>query len=112
VPSCALVSQDPADGTVFSPGTSFYTTWVLQNTGTGNWEASEVDIRYIASQNNILLHQGSDVYDLTSTVTPGQNYNFTVPMISPFDTGSYGELWQVAWGGSLLCEFYVYITVP
>ena len=32
-------------------------------------------------------------------------------MISPFDIGSYGELWQVAWGGSLLCEFYVYIEV-
>jgi uncharacterized protein YgiM (DUF1202 family) len=111
-PSCALVSQDPADGTVFSPATSFNTTWVLQNTGTGNWEAGEVDIRYIAAQNNILLHQGSDMYDLTSTVAPGQTYNFTVPMISPFDPGSYGELWQVAWGGSLLCEFYVYITVP
>lgn len=111
-PSCVLVSQDPADGTVFNPGTSFNTTWVLQNTGTGNWEAGEVDIRYIAAQNNILLHQGSDFYDLTNTVAPGMTYNFTVPMISPFDTGSYGELWQVAWGGSLLCEFYVYISVP
>ena len=49
-----------------APGTSFNTTWVLQNTGTGNWEASEVDIRYIAAQNNILLHQGSDRYDLTT----------------------------------------------
>lgn len=111
-PSCSLVSQNPADGTVFSPGTSFNTTWVLQNTGTGNWEAGEVDIRYIAAQNNILLHQGSDVYDLTNTVGPGMTYNFTVPMISPFNPGSYGELWQVAWGGSLLCEFYVYISVP
>jgi uncharacterized protein YraI len=111
-PSCMLVSQDPADGTVFSPGTGFNTTWVLQNTGTGNWEAGEVDIRYIAAYNNILLHQGSDVYDLTTSVAPGSTYNFTVPMISPFDSGSYGELWQVAWGGSLLCEFYVYITVP
>ncbi len=111
-PSCALVSQDPADGTVYSPGMSFNTTWVLQNTGTGNWEAGEVDIRYIAAQNNILLHQGSDIYDLTNTVAPGMTYNFTVPMISPFDSGSYGELWQVAWGGSLLCEFYVYISVP
>ena len=111
-PSCALISQDPADGTVFSPGTSFNTTWVLQNTGTVNWDAGQVDIRYIAAQNNILLHQGSDIYDLTNTVTPGATYNFTVPMIAPFDPGSYGELWQVAWGGSLLCEFYVYITVP
>ena len=111
-PSCALISQDPADGTVFSPGTSFNTTWVLQNTGDVNWDAGQVDIRYIAAQNNILLHQGSDIYDLTNTVAPGATYNFTVPMISPFDPGSYGELWQVAWGGSLLCEFYVYITVP
>ncbi len=67
-----------------APGTGFNTTWVLQNTGTGNWEAGQVDIRYIAAQNNILLHQGSDIYDLTAIlVAPGSTYNFTVPMISP-----------------------------
>ncbi len=58
-----------------------------------------------------MLHQGTDIYDLSNTVMLGQNYNLAVPMISPFHVGSYAELCQVARGGNQLCEFYVYVEV-
>jgi hypothetical protein len=57
------------------------------------------------------LHQGADRYDLTNTVEPGWTYNFSVPMIAPFDPNVYGELWQVVLGNQTVCEFYVYIGV-
>ncbi len=108
---CALVSQNPVDGTIFAPGASFNTTWVLQNTGTANWDMGEYDIVFAGSANNILMHQGPDGYDITSTVQPGNTYNFTVPMIAPFEPGVYGEAWQVVLGSQTICPFYVYITV-
>jgi hypothetical protein len=33
-------------------------------------------------------------------------------MIAPFNAGNYGEMWQVQQGSQVLCQFYVYITVP
>ena len=108
--SC-YVSQNPADGTVFAAGTSFTTTWVLQNNTGSKWGETEIDIRYVGAAANIPLHQGSDIYDLTNTVEPGWTYNFSVPMIAPFEPGVYGEVWEVGQGSNSLCQFYVYIEV-
>jgi hypothetical protein len=109
---CSLVSQTPADGTSINVGIPFNTTWVLQNTGSAKWDQSEVDADYLGAANNIQLHTGADVYDLTTTVQPGGTYNFTVGMIAPFNAGTYGELWQLSQGSQQICQFYVYITVP
>ena len=96
---------------MFSPGTSFSTTWVLQNTGTTKWAVGEYDFRYQGAYNNVLLHQGSDIYDLVSNVNPGMTYNFSVPMLAPYDLGEYGEAWELVLGNQVVCQFYVYITV-
>ena len=109
---CVLVSQSPADGTVYPAGTGLSTTWVLQNTGAEKWDQGEVDVRYIGAAANIPLHQGSDVYDLAASVEPGDTYNFSVSMIAPYETGIYGELWEIAQGSQQFCQFYVYIAVP
>lgn len=109
---CAVVSQSPADGTVIGLGAPFNTTWVLQNTGTAKWDQGEYDIRFAGAANNVYLHTGPDVYDLTTTVQPGSTYNFTVPMLAPFGPGTFGELWQVVLGNQPACYFYVYIRVP
>jgi uncharacterized protein YraI len=110
--SCSLVSQTPADGTEITIDTQFNTTWVLENTGSANWEQSDVDVRYLGAVGDVQLHLGADVYDLTSTVQPGDTYNFTVPMIAPFNAGTYGEVWEFVQGSQQICQFYVYISVP
>ncbi len=110
--SCALVSQTPADGTTYTIDTPFTTTWVLQNTGSSAWDQNNVDITYVGAYNNVQIHTGSDVYDLTSNVNAGATYNFSVSMIAPFNAGQYGEMWQLQQGDQVLCQFYVYITVP
>jgi uncharacterized protein YraI len=110
--SCSLVSQTPADGTTYTIDTPFTTTWVLKNTGSSAWDQNNVDISYVGAYNNVQMHTGSDLYDLTSTVNTGATYNFSVSMIAPFNSGQYGEMWQVQQGSQVLCQFYVYITVP
>jgi uncharacterized protein YraI len=109
---CMLVSQSPADGTQITIGQSFNTTWVLKNTGSNAWDQNNVDISYVGAYNNVQMHSGSDLYDLTANVNAGATYNFTVSMIAPFNAGNYGEMWQVQQGSQVLCQFYVYITVP
>ncbi len=110
-PGCTLVSQDPADGTTINTDTPFTTTWVLQNSG-DKWSDGEVDLRYVGAANNVQLHTGGDVYDLAASVQPGDTYTFSVPMIAPWSTGQYGEVWEVGSGSKTLCQFYVYINVP
>ena len=110
--SCALVSQTPADGTSYTIDTPFTTTWVLKNTGSSAWDQNNVDIAYVGAYNNVQMHTGSDLYDLTANVNTGATYNFSVSMIAPFNGGNYGEMWQVQQGSQVLCQFYVYITVP
>jgi uncharacterized protein YraI len=109
---CAVVSQSPADGTTYTIDTPFTTTWVLQNTGSNGWDQNNVDISYVGAYNNVQMHTGSDIYDLSADVNTGATYNFSVSMIAPFNTGTYGEMWQVNQGSQVFCQFYVYITVP
>lgn len=109
--SCAVVSQSPADGSTFNADTPFTTTWVLQNTGSSKWSTGEVDLRYLGASNNVQMHTGSDLYDLSVDVQPGQTYNFSVPMIAPYSAGTYGETWEVGSGSKTICQFYVYINV-
>jgi uncharacterized protein YraI len=110
---CTVVSQSPTDGTTFTIDTPFTTTWVLKNTGTEKWSHGEVDLRYVGAYNNVQLHSGSDLYDLPTDIKPGETYNFSVPMIAPFNTGTYGEMWEVGAGSKkTICQFYVYINVP
>ncbi len=111
--ACQLVSQSPLDGTTYSIGAPFTTTWVLQNTGTGEWDQAIYDVRFAGAYNNIWLHTGSDIYDLTFSVDPGQTYSFSVDMLAPTYMGTYGEAWEVVGSdGSVACYFYVYINVP
>ena len=109
---CTVVSQTPADGTTFTIDTPFTTTWVLKNTGSSKWPDAEVDLRYEGAYNNVQLHTGSDLYDLATDVKPGGTYNFSVPMIAPFNKGTYGEMWEVGSGSKVICQFYIYINVP
>ncbi len=107
-----MVAQDPADGTVFTTDTPFTTTWVLQNTGTDKWAQGEFDVRYVGAYNGVMMHTGPDVNDLATSVQPGSTYNFSMSMMAPFNTGVYGEMWEVAQSNKVVCQFYVYIQVP
>ena len=90
-------------------GTSFTTTWVLQN-NTGTSLGPELGRSPLRGRcGECPPAPGRGHYDLANTVEPGCTYNFSVPMIAPFTPGVYGEVWEVGQGGSIICQFYVYI---
>jgi len=107
---CQLLSQSPADGSEFTPDTSFNTTWTLKNISSEKW-TTEYDVRYLGASVQP-FHQGTDVYDFTSNVEPGWTYNVTIPMIAPSALGPYSEAWGIFSGGSVnVCTFWITINV-
>jgi uncharacterized protein YraI len=112
IEGCAIVSQNPANSSRFSADTSFTTTWGLRNTSSQAWDRNGVDLRFVGAENNVQMHTGPSVFDMSTDVNPGSMYNFSVSMIAPSNTGNYGEVWEVVRGTSRICQFSVFITVP
>ncbi len=96
---------------MFGVSASFETTWLLQNTSAGPWVQGEYDLLFVGAVENTPLHMGPDRYDMTATVEPGATYNFVVPMLTPSETGTFGEVWQLTYGNQQVCQFYVYIEI-
>lgn len=111
VGSCALLSQSPEDLTQFEPNEAFVTTWVLQNTGNDSWEQTQYDIRYQGAYNDVILHTGSEVYDIPFTVDSGWNLPISIQMVAPGQPGTYAESWAISFGNQVVCPFFVVIVV-
>lgn len=109
--NCSLLSQTPEDNTQLKPDTSFATTWVLQNNGADAWNTKDYDIRFLGAYNNVIMHQGSDVYDLPAQIDSGWNLPVSIPMVAPSEPGTYAEGWAVSLGNEVVCPFYVIIKV-
>ena len=111
VGACSLLSQTPEDKTQFAPNAVFETSWTLQNTGNTAWDQNQYDIRYVGAYNGVVLHLGSDVYDLPTTINTGWNLPVTIPMVAPSEPGIYAEGWSISLGNQIICPFFVVIEV-
>jgi uncharacterized protein YraI len=109
--SCLLVSQDPADGTVFPPSTGFGMSWVLQNTGTTTWEQNQTNLVFLGAANGQRLHQNGDLYGISKSVAPGDTYTVSGGLITPATPGEYGEAWALIQNDVQVCTFWVLVTV-
>jgi uncharacterized protein YraI len=109
--SCVLVSQDPADNTTFPTSTGFGMTWVVKNTSSQAWNQDSTDLVYLGAINGQRLHQNYDVYDITTTVQPGEQYTVSGSLITPSTPGQYGEAWSIMTGSTTLCTFWVIVNV-
>ena len=109
--ACQLVSQTPPDNSAVAANTAYTFTWVLKNTGTVKWDQSEYDVIFVSSTTGYSMHSGGDVYDLPSTVEPGQTVTISGSGITPATAGPYTESWGIAQGSNVICPFYVTIQV-
>jgi uncharacterized protein YraI len=111
VMGCTLVSQDPADYTVFPPSTGFGMTWVLKNTGTVSWAGPTGSLVFLGALNGQRLHQNGDVYGMSENVDPGGTYTVSGNLITPADPGEYGEAWALQQNGTNVCTFWIIVDV-
>jgi uncharacterized protein YraI len=107
---CVLVSQSPADGTVFSAGESFDMVWQIQNTSSTTWSASDATLQFLAASDDVRLSTDNEV-PLTADVPYGGSYQASVSMTAPAGAGQYSETWGIVQGGNTLCQFYNIIEV-
>lgn len=86
-----LISQNPPDGAVLSPGQEFDMVWKVENTGTNTWDKDDYTFRYSSGRE---IHK-YDEYALREDVSPGERYDFIVDMAAPSEKGSYSLAWKL-----------------
>ena len=106
VDACALQSTQPADYSVYSPGSLFEAYWVVKNTGVRPWNTRF----YFTKVTGALGYSGAIFID--SPVGTGSEYTLHVSMQAPKTNGNYNGTYKlVNDDGVALCQFFVAITV-
>ena len=96
------------DGSILSPGTLFYKSWRVQNTGTCAWGPG-YRLAFISGSQ---LGAASPV--AIPPVQPNGVFDIAVPMFAPAQPGTYRGLWQMVnpAGQPFGPQFFVSIIVP
>jgi len=103
-----LVSQDPTDGTVFTPGSEFDGTWTFKNIGTSTWN-SNYYYRVSKDSNNLAK---SDRYYLSQNVKPGDSIRLVADMVAPSSGGRTVTNWElVNDNGEIFYQFFLVVDV-
>jgi hypothetical protein len=92
-PNCAkasLVSENPPDKTILTPGEYFWKTWTLQNTGTCTWTTTYKLVFWSGER------LGSSIsYPLPEEVAPGESKNISIYLQAPAAMGSFTGYWRL-----------------
>ena len=89
--NAALVSQTPASGAEIKQGDEFTVTWVLQNTGSCEWN-SDFKITFVGG--DVL---GSDTTKLRKgRINPDASVTISLTMTAPSGMGQVVSSWQLA----------------
>ncbi len=86
----AWISQNPADGTVVTPGQNFPMTWTVKNMGTTTWNTN-YQLRYYLSE--AVLRFGAADIKFPKEVKPGESVDLIVNMKAPSSAGDYTTIW-------------------
>lgn len=95
------------DNTQMTPGQNFTKTWKVLNSGTCAWEAG---FKFALTGGEAM---GSTPFTLPSAVAAGAQYDISVPMTAPSNSGTFRGNWRMstASGQFFGDEIYVVIVV-
>jgi hypothetical protein len=98
----------PAESKIFAKREDFDAAWTIKNTGSASWDQYQVDYDFIGGEK---MQKYQAVYDLPSTVQPGESIKIVVDMLAPDKTGTYTTHWGLVIGQSVICHLPLQITV-
>ncbi len=104
---CRVLSQSPVDDAAFVPGIAFQARWQVGNIGTQTWGVNSTDYRYVSGAK---FHKGG-IYDMSTSVPPGEQVDIYVEMWAPTDPGSYTTTWKIKVGKTEFCPMKLKIIV-
>jgi hypothetical protein len=92
-PNCAkasLVSENPPDKTLLTPGEYFWKTWTLQNNGTCTWTTAYKLVFWSGDR------LGSSIsYALPDDVAPGESKDISIYLQAPETGGTFTGFWRI-----------------
>ena len=106
--NCEVTWQLIENGQDFSPYEPFDARWTIKNTGDNTWQADDVDYRYMSGTE---IQTNGKLFDLPSTVAPGDSITITVDMKAPGSSGHYETFWALARHSDVFCWLPVRIDV-
>lgn len=78
------------DGTVIQAGEPFTKTWRLRNSGSCSWDTGYQVVFYEGD------HLGApETIPITTTITPGEDVELSIPMVAPIEPGEYRGEWKI-----------------
>lgn len=115
-PNCAratLVSEDPPDGVILTPGQYYWKTWTILNTGTCTWNPSYSLVFWSGD-----LMGGLISYPLDDEVSPEEQKEISIYLKAPDTEGPFTGYWrlQTPWNSNFGVgpsdePFYVQVVV-
>ena len=85
-----FVSETIPDDTPFITGETFTKTWRLKNVGTCTWNTNYKLVFFSGDKMN-----GPTEKNLTQSVAPGEQVDFSVDLKAPASAGTYEAVWKV-----------------
>jgi hypothetical protein len=98
--NCVVTDYSPKTTVSYPPSSNFDVQWVVKNTGTTRWLASETDFRYV---DGVKMQKSGDIVDLKTDVAPDGSYTVGIDMVAPTTTGTYRITWQLTYGKVSIC---------
>lgn len=106
--NCNITFVSPAPNTSYDKNADFDAKWTLKNTGTQDWNASDIDVKYVSGEK---MHKYNDVYDLAKNVGDGESIDIIVDMKAPNSAGTFRATWGLFFGTRSICQMSVTIVV-
>lgn len=92
-PNCAkavLVSENPPDGVLLTPGQYYWKTWTFRNTGTCTWNSSYSLVFWSGD-----LMGGLTSYPLDDEVSPNEQKEISIYLKAPDTEGTFTGYWRL-----------------
>jgi Ig-like domain-containing protein len=78
------------DGTIVSPGATFWKRWSVKNTGSCSWNST---YKFVFMDGDIM--GGAYVYPFPGVAGPDQTVEIPIQLYAPTETGSYTGFWKI-----------------
>lgn len=106
--SCIVTDYSPKTNVSYPPSSNFDVQWVVKNTGTQRWLASETDFRYVDGEK---MQKKGDTVDLKTDVAPNESYTVVIDMVAPATAGTYRITWQMTYGKISICSMALTVVI-
>ena len=78
------------DGTIVTPGQTFWKTWRVLNSGSCSWDST---YKFVFNDGDLM--GGGYVYAFPGAAAPGQTVDIPIELYAPTDAGTYTGTWLI-----------------